>query len=37
MSHHLKPTSTYSTDDLGPFFDLRDFELLLEEDGSLLV
>jgi len=37
MSHHLKPIGAYSIDDLGPFIKLGDFELLLEEDGSLLV
>jgi len=37
MSHHLKSIGAYSVNDPGPFIDFGDFELLLEENGSLLV
>ena len=37
MSHHLKPTSADRVDDLTPLLAVRNLELLLEEDGGLLV
>jgi hypothetical protein len=37
MSHHLKSIGAYSIDDFGPFIDFGDFQLLLEEDRSLLI
>lgn len=37
MSHHLVPICAYSVNNLSPFIDISNFELLLEEYGSLLV
>ena len=37
MSHHLKAPSTDSVDDLRTFFGIGDLELLLQENGSLLI
>jgi len=37
MGHHFEPTSAYSVNNLAPFFGIGDLELLLEENGRLLV
>lgn len=37
MSHHLKTASAYSVHDLRSLLAIRDLELLLKEDGRLLV
>lgn len=37
MRHHLETFRTYGIHNLGSFFGISNFELLLKEDGSLLV
>ena len=37
MRHHLETFRTYGIDNFGSFFSVSNLELLLEEDGSLLV
>lgn len=37
MRHHLEPARANSVDDLGALLNVGDLELLLEEDGRLLV
>jgi len=37
MSHHLESTCTHGIHDLSTFLKVSDLELLLEEDGCLLV
>ena len=37
MRHHLETFRTYSIYNLGPLLSVSNLQLLLEEDGSLLV
>lgn len=37
MSHHFEAPRANRVDDFGTFSDIRNFELLLEEDARLLV
>lgn len=37
MSHHLEAPCTNGVNNLSPFYSIRDFQLLLQENGCLLV
>jgi hypothetical protein len=37
VGHHLEPPCAYGIDDFGAFLDIRNLELLLEENRRLLI